>query len=151
MRRTRIAVYTAKCKVVARRRFDARQRRVRDRGVALGAQPSQPLALLVLDFRIDAQKIDRRLLGGRELVEPDDNSLPGFDFALIEIGGRLDFALHVTALDRGHGPAEVVDLAQVLQRLLFEFAREALDVIRAAERIDGIGDVGLIGDDLLGA
>ena len=60
----------------------------------------------------------RRCAAPGKLVDPYDNSLLRFNLALVNECRVLNFALHVAALDRRDRAAEVVDLRQVLDRLL---------------------------------
>ena len=47
--------------------------------------------------------------------------------------------------------AELVEVGEQLLGLAFDLVGEVLDVPRAAERVGDVGDVGLVGDHLLGA
>src|SRR5581483_5066200 len=131
---------------VARRGFDAFDRLRRPRSIALGTDFRHRALLFFLKLGIDLEDILGRLAAGGELVDADDYAFAGFDFALVEIGGVLNLTLHVAAFDRRHRPAHVVDFRQVFRRLLFELARQALDEVRTAHRIDRVGDARFIRD-----
>ena len=87
----------------------------------------------------------------RELVDADDDAVAALDRDLEAVGGLLDLALDEAGLDRGHRAAELVDTLDQLARLRLELRRERLEVVRAAERIGGVGRAGLVHQDLLGA
>src|SRR5216683_2957664 len=136
---------------VARDFLDACERLLRGLGVAPGADAGEPLLLLPLDCGVYLQDVAGQGVARGEFVDADDDAILGLDFALVNEGRVLDLALHIAALDRGHRAAEVVDLFEVLARLLFEFAGERFDVPGAAERVDRIGHTRLVSNNLLGA
>ena len=86
-----------------------------------------------------------------EAVDADDDALLILQLALVAVGGLLDLALDVALLDGAHAAAERVDLLDVLPRLALQLVGERLDVIRAGQRINRVGDAGLVGEDLLRA
>ena len=85
------------------------------------------------------------------MVHGDDHLPPALDVLLEAIGALGDFPLRVPALDRRNHAAHFVDRAKVLLGFRFQIAREPLDEVRAAERIDGAGHAGLEGQNLLRA
>ena len=85
--------------------------------VAFGADALDPRPLLLLDRRVHLEDVAGWRIAGRKIVDADDDAPLGFDFALVDERGVLNFALHVAALDRRHRAAQVVDLAEVLERL----------------------------------
>ena len=91
--------------------------------------------LFLLDEAVDADhRLFARLLAQRGLVG--------------EVG---DVLLEPALLDQLDGAAALLDLAQDLEDLLLVVGGQCLDVVAAAQRVDDVGDVGLLGDDLLGA
>src|SRR5271155_1521961 len=117
---------------VTRRRLDSRERFGRRVRVAFRTHARDARLLLLLELRLDPQNISRRFTARSKLVDPDDDSLLRFNLALVNECRVLNFALHVTTLDRRDRAAEVVDLRKILDRLLFQLVREPLDVVRAA-------------------
>ena len=72
-----------------------------------------------------------------------------FDRLLEPVRALGDLLLRIAALDR-LAPCRPCDRSvEVCQRLVLDLACELLDEVRAAERIDDIGDPGLVRDDLL--
>src|SRR5260370_524655 len=59
--------------------------------------------------------------------------------------------LRVAPLDRLDHATHLLDLAEVALEALLHATREGLQVVRARERVDRVGDAGLVRDDLLGA
>src|SRR5208282_6258733 len=86
---------------VARRRLDPRQRLVRRLRVSFRPHARNACLLLLLEFRLHPQQFPRRFAAPDKLVDPYDNSLPGFNLALVNESRVLNFALHVAALDCG--------------------------------------------------
>ena len=72
-----------------------------------------------------------------------------FDLALEGIARLFDGALHPAAFMRRNHAAHGVDLLQNFSRLAFDFIGERLNVIRATQRIDGVGDAELVHHHLL--
>ena len=70
---------------------------------------------------------------------------------LVLVGGTPDLALEEASLDPRHHPSHHLDLAEVALGLLLERVRQALQIVRAGERVDSLGDADLVRDDLLGA
>ena len=101
------------------------------------------------DF-VDLQNFERLFLRD-VIVHADHDFFFLVERDLIAIGGFGDFALRVAALDRGDHAAEGVDLFDVVPGAALDFVGQRFDEVGAAERIDGVGDAGFVGDDLLGA
>src|SRR5205085_12129150 len=120
-------------------------------GVASRWQRAQPAALTLCDPLVDTEDRWRDSVVGLVRIHSDDDALARLDFALIAIGGILDLALRVPALDRGERAAELIDLSQVLPHAALDVGRHLLDRIRPAERVRRRRDVRLEGDDLLRA
>ena len=69
---------------------------------------------------------------------------------LLEAVGRLgDLLLRIALLDRLDHPAHAVDGVEVLAGAALHVERQLLEEVRAAERIDHVGDAAFGGDDLL--
>ena len=63
----------------------------------------------------------------------------------------MDLALKKSRFDRSHDATALLDLLEVFFGLGFEAIGQGLDVVRTAEGIGHMADLGLFGDDLLGA
>ena len=86
-----------------------------------------------------------------EAVDAHDHALARLDLPLVPEGRVLDRPLHVAALDRLARAAARLDLVDQAQRLALERVGRGLDGVAATERVDGVGDAGLVGHDLLRA
>src|SRR6266511_2930596 len=121
------------------------------------ATPGRLGPLLVLDLGRDAQDLQRLVVGGDVLVDPDDHLLALLELLLVAEGGVGHLLLEPALLDAGehalqHAPlAEGVDALEDLLRPPLYQVGHVLDVPGAAERVDDAGDAGLLGDHLLGA
>ena len=118
-------------------------------GGAGGAESCDPLGEGVAEARIQLERRRRLLVRGHELVHAHDDPAPVLELPLVAVRRLLDLVLHEA--DRGDGPTHLVDLAQVGLGLPFDLGGQALDGERPAERVDDVGDAGLVGEDLLGA
>ena len=85
-----------------------------------------------------------------EAVDADDDLLARLDRPLDAVGRLLDLALLEAAVDGGERAAHRVDLVEVGPGRRLELVGQALDVVRAGERIGRLGHAGLVGQDLLG-
>ena len=86
-----------------------------------------------------------------EAIDPDYRlltSLLAQCYLVAEVG---NLALEPALFDPFDGAASGVDLGQQGEDLFLEVGGQALHVIRTTKGIDYIGDVGLLGDDLLSA
>ena len=83
--------------------------------------------------------------------DADDHALTGVDLALHR--GRLvgDEALHVAVLDALDHAAVPFEVGHDLDDLLLHRVGQRLDEVRPAQRVDGAGHAGLVGEDLLRA
>ncbi len=91
-----------------------------------------------------------------EFVDADQDLLAGVDGALVGVGGVLDLLLDVAALDGAEHAVEPVaiecgDGVEVGLGAGFELVGEGFDEVGAGERVGGVGDAALVGEDLLGA
>ena len=92
-----------------------------------------------------------------EGVDADDDATAGVEAPLELVGGVGDLALEPVVLDardrtlEHRAVAELVEVGEQLLGLSLDLVGERLDVPRPAERIGDVGDVGLVGDHLLGA
>ncbi len=107
-------------------------------------------------WRAAAPRHSRQSAGSARPIAPDANSLtptmtwrPRFDVLLKTICAFGNFALRISALDRGNHAAHAVNGAEVMLGILFQTAGQMLDEVRAAERIDRPGHAGLVREDLL--
>src|SRR3954454_18261909 len=109
------------------------------------------LDLLALERGVDPQRRDLPVVLVAVGVDADHPAPAGVDLGL-ELEARVgDLPLGEVLLDRFDHAAELVDAREVPVRLLLELVGQRLDEVRAAERVDGVRDAGLVGDDLLRA
>jgi hypothetical protein len=87
---------------------------------------------------------------GRKRLTPTITSSPLSMRACLRRGGLLDAQLRQAVLDGLGHAAERLHLLDQLPRLVGEVLRQRLDIVGAAERIDDIGDAGLVFEDQLG-
>ena len=85
----------------------------------------------------------------RYLLTPTMTSSPRSTRGLAARRRLLDAQLRHARLDRLGHAAERLDLLDELPRLVGEARGERLDVVAAAERVDHVGDAGLLGEDQL--
>ena len=69
---------------------------------------------------------------------------------LVAVRGLLYLPLLVAHLDRAEGAAHVVDAVEVAVRLFLDAVCQLLQVVGAGERVNHIGNAGLVADYLLG-
>ena len=84
-----------------------------------------------------------------EIVHADDDLFLSLDRLLILVRRILNFALRKSLLDRRDHSAHRVEPLEVFPAAFFHIERQALDEIRAAQRIDRVRDAAFVGDDLL--
>ena len=104
-----------------------------------------------LDFGFDAQSGDRALFFCDEVVYADYDLVLGFYRALVVVGGFLDFALDEAAFYCPQHSSHGVDFVDVRDGAGFDFISQVLDSVGPSDGIDGVGDAGFVGDDLLRA
>ena len=129
-----------------------RERAFHHRSIPLGAHARGPLDLPLLGLRIQAMELD--LLAGLlldEAVDADENLVAAFEQTLVLVGRILDLVLRETLLHRRDRPAQLVHALDQSPRPLLELPRQALQEIRAAERIRRIRAARLVGENLLRA
>ena len=85
----------------------------------------------------------------RYLLTPTIDLLAAVDARLAPGRGLLDAQLRHARLDGLRHAAELLDLLDERPGLRRRGLRERLDVVRAAERVDHVGDAGLLGEDQL--
>src|SRR5829696_5592488 len=117
--------------------------------VAVRLELLQPVDLLLLRLRVDAQDLDVVDLVGDVLVDADDDVLLDPVALLVAPGRLLD--LGADERDRLDGAAELLDLVDQVLRALLDLVGQRLDEVGAGERVDRVGGAGLVGQDLLGA
>ena len=102
-------------------------------------------------LRPDAQGRHRGVVALAVLVDAYHDPLSGLQLAL-ELEGRVrDLTLEEAVLDAGQHPALLLDPVEVAAGASLHLVGQALHEVGPAERIDGVGDPGLVGKDLLGA
>ena len=67
------------------------------------------------------------------------------------VSGFLNFALDHPGLDRHHRPAQAIDPGDQIFGAALDVVGQRFDGVRTGDRVDGVRDAGLGGDDLLGA
>ena len=117
--------------------------------VARLPQPLETGQLFLRNRLIDIQNLDRRLVDFDEVIHPDDHLLSPFDGLLEFVRALGNFPLRESTLDCLDHAAHPVDLIEVRGRLLLHLARQLLDEIRPAQRVDHVRHARLEGDDLL--
>src|SRR5205085_9105035 len=108
------------------------------------AQRLHALDLLLLERRVDAEDLERRLVLQLVAVDADDDALLGLQLGLVAEGRLGDLALEEVALDRLDYAAELLDAREVVVRLGLEPVRQVFEVPRAAERVDRVHDARLV-------
>src|SRR5918992_679712 len=103
-----------------------------------------------MDGLVYRMKLHLRVFFGSVAVHANDNTLLALYFALVAVGGFLDLTLHETLLDGLYGPTYLINTLYVLPRLFLDGVRQRLDVVGAGQRVGGIGESGLVRQDLLG-
>ena len=86
-----------------------------------------------------------------EPVDSHDDLVATLDGLLDPVRRLLDLALLEAALERRQRAAERLDLVEVGPRGALDLVGQALDEVRAGERVGRLGDPALVGQDLLGA
>ena len=130
---------------------DGVERVCRRRGVPLRAHARGALDLASLGGRIEPVQLDRLPRLAAEDVHTDDRALARLDLLLPAERRRLDLALDEALLDGRDGAADLVDPLDQLPRARLELVGQRLDVVRAAERVDGRGRAAFRLQDLLRA
>src|SRR3990170_6446968 len=121
-----------------------------DRSAAAPGPKARQFRLLILGpLGVHAKDRCPMLSAIAETVHPDDDFLALLDLPLESVCLLLDGALHVAALDGGNSSPHRLDLLEDVPGPLLEVIRQGLHEVRARQRIDGVGDTRLIGDDLL--
>src|SRR5262249_5407941 len=120
--------------------------------VPLRLELGDPGALDALDLRVDAERGNARSRLVLHVLVPGHHApaaLP--DLTLEPVAGGRYRGLRVPFADGVPHAAHGVDPFDVRERFFLELVREPLDVVAAAERIDGVGNPRLAQDDLLRA
>src|SRR6266496_5521534 len=107
------------------------------RAVPGGPQPGEALSLLLLDGRVDAQRLVGLVAAVTEPVHADDHAVPRVDLARDVIGRSLDLGLLEAPLDRGDRAAEILHPRQQFAGRLLDVAGHRLHRIRPGERVNG--------------
>ena len=130
--------------------FDGVQRGVGRSTIAFCAHGLQTSNLVALDVFINAQDRDRSFVR-LEFIHADDDRILGLDGTLVFVSGVLDLVLDIPRLNSAEHTAHRVDLLDIIACEVLELGRQLLDRVTSCQGIDGIGDAGFVGDDLLGA
>ena len=121
---------------------------------SVARRPARAASRAICCSRTSVLSTSRTSIGAssarRYLLTPTIDLLAAVDRGLAAGRGLLDAQLRHARLDGLGHAAERLDLLDQLPRLVGEALRERLDVVRAAERIDDVGDAGLLGEDQLG-
>src|SRR5208337_4348590 len=119
-------------------------------GGAIGAELGEAGGLAVGYGFVDLQDFEG-LFFGYVVVHAYDDFFFFIHGHLIAVAGFGDFALGVALFDGGDHATHGIDAADVVPGALLDFVGEGFEEIGAAKGIDGVGDAGFVGDDLLGA
>src|SRR3954447_9923961 len=117
--------------------------------VALAARPVETGELPLQGAGGDVENRNRDRLVLDVAVHADDDTVAGVELALEAIRRVCDLPLRIALADRPDHPAASVDLVEVAPDLTLDPVRERFDEPAAAERVDGVRDPGLLGEDLL--
>ena len=96
-------------------------------------------------------QLDRLLRLSGERIDSDDHALAALDLLLPPERCALDLVLDEATLDRGDRTADAVDPFDQLPGTRRELVGQGLDVVRAAQRVGGVGGACLVLEDLLRA
>src|SRR5688572_2091031 len=120
-------------------------------GIPLPPQPFQAVPLLPFGRLVDVERVQGLRLGRPEGVHPDDRARLTLHRLLVPVGALGDLPLRIAGLDCRHHPAHAVDDGELPPRFGLQVGRQALDAVRAAQRIDHVHEPGLVRQDLLRA
>ena len=125
--------------------------RLHDLVIALGADLGE-LGDLLGEHRgvVDVEHVDELGVGDLVLVDADDDLLALIDAGLAASSGLFDAELGHAGLDGLGHAAQLLDLIDEGLGLVDQLVGERLDVVAATERIDDVGDAGLLLDHQLG-
>ena len=113
-------------------------------------QSSQAFDLFAFQRFVDTLDGDGFFFLHRKTIYPDHHRLLAIDLLLVFICRILDFLLHVAAFEGFDHATQSFNLSQIVGGAGFNFIGQGLDVVGAGQRVNGLGDPGLISDDLLG-
>ena len=134
-----------------RRLFQITQRLVTGRLIAFCAGALNTCDLAFADFLVvDLKDVDFILFFQTEFVHADDHLIAAVNRRLIARGCLFDAQFrHARGNRLGHA-AHLVDLFDDLPRLFGQIIGQLLDIVRARQRIDDLGHLGLVLQDQLG-
>ena len=119
-------------------------------GLAAGADLVQAAYLrLAHHVVVDIADLDGGLFLQLELVDPDHDLLAAVNARLLAGGRLLDAELGHAGLDRLGHAAQRLDLVDELARLGDQARGQGLHVVAAGQRVDHLGDAGLVLEDEL--
>ena len=119
--------------------------------VTLATDSIEAFKMRSLTHLINVKRWDFDILFHNEVVDADDGAFVLVDLLLITVGRLGNFALEEAIHDTGQHTTQRVDTVQIVQGRLFRIVCQSLDKVGTAQRINGIDDATLIGDDLLSA
>ena len=99
---------------------------------------------------VDIEQFDLGRLARLIFVDADDRRLAAVDRRLAQGRRLFDAQFGHAGLDRLGHAAEALDLVDQGRRRRGDRMGQALEVIAAAQRVDDMGDAGLLGEDQLG-
>ena len=111
----------------------------------------QTVDLLPLTLPVDPEQGDLRAFIGPVFVDSHGDAFFTIVFYLIDVRGVGYLPLKETCLQGRNHSAHVFDAPEILVAGFFQTVGHGLYEVAAAQRVHGIGDAGLVGDDLLGA
>ena len=119
--------------------------------ITLATDSIEAFKMRSLTHLINVKRWDFDILFHDEVVDADDGAFVLVDLLLIAVGRLGNFTLEETIQNTSQHTTQRVDTVQIVQSRLFRLVCQSLDKVGAAQRINGIDDATLIGDDLLSA
>src|SRR5919204_4841476 len=115
--------------------------------VTLAPEPFEPGKLPLARTLVDVEGWYRLVLFGEVVVHADDDLLAQLDGLLEAVSALGNLSLRKASFDRLHHPAHAINPIEVLESAVLHVLREALDEIRATERINEVGHATFVRDD----
>src|SRR2546421_7106886 len=119
--------------------------------VTLATNSIEAFKMRSLTHLINVKRWDFDILFHDEVVDADDGTFVLVDLLLIAVGRLGNFTLEEAIQNTGQYTTQRVNTVQIVQSRLFRLVCQSLDKVGTAQRINGIDDATLIGDDLLSA
>src|SRR6266436_3796814 len=121
------------------------------RGVTFGSQGVQSDNLGALHFLVNAQNGNVALLFRDEIVHSNHDLIFFLDGPLELVSGFLDFPLDEAYFNGAQHSSHRIHFFDVFESTLLDFVGERFDGVGARDRVDGVGDAGFVGKNLLRA